>query len=158
MLQRVQTLFLLGVILSMGAIMASPIWMKVDIEKQEKVLLDAQELQHLGAENQVMEAQQTYYILIPVVLSMAIALYSIFRYNNRMAQVVLNLVNIFVIFSSFGIMVYFMRQGEEMLNPDEQGEYQFGLILPMLALVFNSLANRFIRRDERLVKSVDRIR
>ena len=34
----------------------------------------------------------------------------------------------------------------------------FGLFLPAAALICNMIANRFIRKDERLVRSVDRIR
>ena len=35
---------------------------------------------------------------------------------------------------------------------------QLGLAAPALSLIFSILANRFIRKDEKLVKSMDRLR
>jgi len=38
------------------------------------------------------------------------------------------------------------------------GKYGFGLYLPGIAVIGNLLANRFIRRDEKLVREADRLR
>ena len=37
-------------------------------------------------------------------------------------------------------------------------QFKLGTMLPMGGLIFNSLANRFIRRDEKLVRDSDRMR
>jgi hypothetical protein len=47
---------------------------------------------------------------------------------------------------------------ESLLQPELQGNYLMGFYLPVVALLFNLLSNRFIRKDEMLVKSADRIR
>jgi hypothetical protein len=40
----------------------------------------------------------------------------------------------------------------------QHGQYLIGTYLPMGAMVCNLIANRFIRRDENLVRSADRLR
>jgi len=58
-----------------------------------------------------------------------------------------------------GISLYIATSyGNEMLRPEMEGTYKLGFFLPAFALIFNVLSNRFIRRDEKLVRSVDRIR
>jgi len=44
------------------------------------------------------------------------------------------------------------------INASEAGTYQIGFWAILVAMVSNMLANRFIRKDEALVRSVDRIR
>ncbi len=44
------------------------------------------------------------------------------------------------------------------LGIEVAGSYQVGFWAVLVAMVLNMLANRFIRKDEALVRSVDRIR
>ena len=44
------------------------------------------------------------------------------------------------------------------LPPGGSAQYQAGLALPVLALLFQWLAGRSIRKDEQLVRSMDRLR
>jgi divalent metal cation (Fe/Co/Zn/Cd) transporter len=44
------------------------------------------------------------------------------------------------------------------INAPEAGSYQLGFWAILVAMVANMLANRFIRKDDALVRSVDRIR
>jgi hypothetical protein len=53
---------------------------------------------------------------------------------------------------------YFIYQGETELGMDIRGMFKPGYFLPLGAMIFNSLANRYIKKDEDLVRSVDRIR
>ncbi len=46
----------------------------------------------------------------------------------------------------------------ESLPPGGSAHYQAGLALPVIALVFQWLAGRNIRKDEQLVRSMDRLR
>jgi hypothetical protein len=44
------------------------------------------------------------------------------------------------------------------IDPSAQVEDQIGMFIPMGAGLFGLLANYFIRKDEKLVKSMDRLR
>lgn len=50
------------------------------------------------------------------------------------------------------------REGEAMLDPAHQGRFLSGFYLLFIALFSNIMSNRLIRRDENLVRSMDRIR
>ena len=70
----------------------------------------------------------------------------------------LGALNSLVLAGFLGLSVYFTFRMEKMIGVAGEGTYEFGMYLPAVALICNLLANRFIRKDEALVRSVDRIR
>jgi hypothetical protein len=143
-----------------------PLWEKISIEDQQVVTLTAFSLTHYTIDTTtpdtvptLLTTWQTYYLAILAVLAALVAFYSIFQYNNRLMQVKLGALNSLLMAGVLGVSLYLVSyHGETMLRPEMQGTYKLGFFLPAFALIFNVLSNRFIRRDERLVRSVDRIR
>ena len=56
------------------------------------------------------------------------------------------------------LATYFIYHGESKIGMETRGIFKPGYFLPLGAMILNSLANRFIKKDEDLVRSVDRIR
>lgn len=88
-----------------------------------------------------------------------LAIVNIFKYNNRNTQVRLNylliVIAILLIVLSF---VLFLQEGEEWLNT-AQVEDQAGAYMPFSAILFAALANYFIKKDEKKIRSAyDRLR
>jgi hypothetical protein len=75
-----------------------------------------------------------------------------------MLQLKLGALNVLLIAGTIGAAFYYSNQGEQLLNPTREGSFDAGFYLPTLALILNLLANRFIRRDDQLVRSMDRLR
>jgi predicted membrane channel-forming protein YqfA (hemolysin III family) len=97
---------------------------------------------------------------IPVVKMVGIALiligfFSIFSFKNRKRQMLLNRISIFINALLIGLLLYGLLNLSGGKNFPEKG---IEPIFPFLAIICLLIANRFIRRDERLVKSVDRLR
>ncbi len=136
MLQRIQTVYLILSILVMGALY---MWFPVVEDAAKNVVIDTSEPLVLGL------------ILAPVVLT----LISIFNFKKRQHQFVLNRLSIILNFVLLGVFVYrsLMVSGETLVS--EKG---IGVLLPIISIVFLVLANKAIKRDEDLVKSVDRLR
>ena len=90
-----------------------------------------------------------------IVVSMLLAIFSILKYKNRKLQFVLNRLNIISNFVLLGVFVYrtLTLSGETLVS--EKG---IGVLFPIISIVFLVLANKAIKRDEDLVKSVDRLR
>ncbi|MEN0006605.1 MAG: DUF4293 domain-containing protein [Bacteroidota bacterium] len=87
----------------------------------------------------------------------ALALVSIFLFNNRKLQMRLTIFAfIAVLIGTILGVVSFMTSSSEMGDATIQDE--FGMYLPAVALLFALLAYRFINKDEKLVKSMDRLR
>ena len=91
-------------------------------------------------------------------LSALIAFFEISMYRNRLTQIKLGALNALIMAGVIVSSVYMATQGETKWMPEMTGDYQFGLFLPIAAIILNMMANRFIRRDEMLVRSVDRMR
>ncbi len=82
-------------------------------------------------------------------------LINIFLYKNRKLQIKLNNLTIFVLIVLLGLSIYQvgLLSGEKSFS-----EKDIKLLVPVISIVFLLIANKYIKRDERLVKSVDRIR
>ena len=83
------------------------------------------------------------------------AVLTLISFKNRTKQIIYNRVNIVINFLLLGIVVYHQLNlpGETMVS--EKG---IGVFIPLLVIVFLALANKAIIKDDKLVKSVDRLR
>jgi hypothetical protein len=97
---------------------------------------------------------QIYVILLG--LSTTLTVYSIVSYKKRQNQFVVGRLNIILNLILLGLFVYrsLNLPGETALV-SEKG---IGMFLPIVAIVLLALANKAIKKDEDLVKSVDRLR
>jgi hypothetical protein len=95
--------------------------------------------------------------LVPVffMASALMALLTIFKYKTRQTQFVLG--RLIIVINSFllGILVYFSLN---LSGGTVVSEKCIGLLIPIATIVLVALANKAIKRDEELVKSVDRLR
>lgn len=85
-----------------------------------------------------------------------LAFLEIGKFENRMAQIKMGALNSLLMAGSLGALVYFATQLIE--RNQLAGQYGLSLWLPAGAMISNMVANRFIRRDEKLVRDSERIR
>jgi len=136
MLQRIQTIYLLiSAAISAGFIFLFPLW-----ETKEGI--------------KVFAFQKVLYLSL-FLGSALLSLLSIFMFKNRKLQFVLGRLNIILNFFLLGFFVYLSLNvsGETMVSVKG-----IGMFLPIISIVFLVLGNKAIKRDEDLVKSVDRLR
>lgn len=144
MIQRIQSLILLiAAIVSGGLSSLFTLW---------KATYDA----HFFAYESIMK-DSLYLKPIGVffILSAIMSFITIFLFKNRKLQFVMNRLNILLNFLLLGFIVYNVLNisGETLVS--EKG---IGTFLPILSVFLLVFANRYIKRDEDLVKSVDRLR
>ncbi|MDC6362603.1 MULTISPECIES: DUF4293 domain-containing protein [Flavobacteriaceae] len=136
MIQRIQTFFLLIVAFLAGVLpFFLNLWVTVD-----------------GAE---VHAQNEVWVSIAFYVAAILAVVSILLYKNRQNQFVVNRLNMILNLFLLGFFVYrsLSLSGEAVVS--EKG---IGMLIPVFSIVFLVLANRAIKKDEDLVKSVDRLR
>ena len=136
MIQRIQTLYLLiSAGISGGLIFLFQLW--------------------TTANETVLYAKDEILFLILFLGSAVLALIAIFTFKDRKLQFVLGRLNIILNFILLGLFVYrsLSVSGETLVS--EKG---IGMLLPIFSIVFLVLANKAIKKDEDLVKSVDRLR
>ena len=96
-------------------------------------------------------------------MSLAIAgvvfsLLAIFLYKNRPTQLKLTYIGI-ILSLVFPLVAYLIFNSLAGITADAAGfSFQPGLFLPGISLIMGFLAIRSIRKDDRLVKSMDRLR
>jgi len=148
--------------IAMIAMSFFPLWQKADLETSQLVTMNAFEIrfeqQSENGEMTLLGTQNVMLLSIGAFVAAGIMLFSIFKYKNRMTQVKLNA--LFSLVSAVTIVgaVYFSMKGNALIVPEQQGTFLMGFYLPVVAMFNNFLANRFIRKDEALVRSADRIR
>lgn len=96
-------------------------------------------------------------IVIPAAIAI-LSIVAVFLYKNRPEQIRLTQTGIFLnILLVVGILFFYIERIESVTQTTANYEY-VGIYLPLISLVFLVLAHRFIRRDEKLVRSIDRLR
>jgi len=93
--------------------------------------------------------------IVLFLVSALLSFISIFLYRSRQTQFVLGRLNIILNFILLGLFIFRLFNFSLVINGSEKG---FGLILPVFSIVLLVLANKAIKKDEYLVKSVDRLR
>ncbi|MEI6766570.1 MAG: DUF4293 domain-containing protein [Bacteroidota bacterium] len=156
MIQRIQTLFLLLAIAATGSIFFLPLVSYYGLE--HILMLDITKITNPVPGDVIpgLDKISVLPLFIAYILVIVIALVAIFLYKNRPIQyrvvAVAMLVNILLV---AGIFYYADKIGK-MINVAPA--YGAGVYLAIVPLIFFVLAQRYIRRDEKLVRSADRLR
>ncbi|PTT37147.1 DUF4293 domain-containing protein [Chryseobacterium sp. HMWF028] len=80
---------------------------------------------------------------------------SIFSFKNRKRQILLNTISIIINVLLIGVLVYWLLNLSGGIHFPEKG---IEPVFPFVAVICLLIANVYTRKDERLVKSVDRLR
>jgi Domain of unknown function (DUF4293) len=154
MWQRKQTVFLAIVVLCMTASILFPIWRSVETGIEHSLF----PLHYSVLEGGVKSTLYFPYSLsaICAIAAATIALFEIGKYQNRMLQIKLGALNSLFMAGAIGSSVYFAT--DLIKTTRLAGDYGMALFLPIIAMVSNMVANRFIRKDEKLVRDAERLR
>ena len=143
MIQRIQTIYLLiASIVSGGLIFVFNLWKTL---KEQIFVLD------LFKEGLFTLNVVPFMFITSTILSLV----TIFLYKNRKLQFVIGRIIILMNLFLLGLLIYLSLtlSGETIVS--EKG---IGMFLPILVVLLIVLANKAIKKDEDLVKSVDRLR
>ena len=139
----------------MGAFLGFPLWGKASAN--ESASLTALQLAH--QQGKTTYITPVYYLAILAVLIAVVAIFALFKYRNRLFQMGLCAVNAILLTVTMGLVLYItLYKAKAFFAPSDQGQYSYGFYALVAALLFNMFANRFIRRDEKLVQESNRIR
>lgn len=97
-------------------------------------------------------------LLVSVIIALGVlAIICIFLFKNRKLQFRLSILG--VLFSIGFLFIEYLKVEEfKKENSILTGSYQLGALLPIVMIIFFFLAARGIYKDEKLVKSLDRLR
>jgi hypothetical protein len=154
MWQRVQTIFLAVAIACLVATIFFPIW-EVKTETTRLTLYPLYYRAQMGT-----DVQEIYFpyciVAILAIAAATVAFMEIQKFNNRLLQMKMGMLNALLMAACLFTTVYFAMSLQK--TAQAPGNFGFSVYLPFAAMVLNMIANRFIRRDEKLVKDSDRLR
>ena len=94
-------------------------------------------------------------ILFLCAVLILVGFFSILSYKNRKRQILLNNISIFINALLLGLLAYWLLNLSGGIQFPEKG---IEPIFPLISMISLLIANVFIKKDDRLVKSVDRLR
>jgi hypothetical protein len=156
MWQRIQTVFLALVVVTMIVGIFVPIWVWEDGASGSSHKLFA--LHYLVTEDGTSSSAYVPYSLTGILMAMAatIAVMQIRRFDNRITQIKMGAFNTLVL---LGVMISAVLFSNKLTNQvGFYGSNNLSYWIIFAGVAFNWLALRFIRRDEKLVRDSDRIR
>ena len=144
MIQRIQSIYLfVATLLSGVLILIVNLW---ENELGEKIYV----MDSFNSGNTLIIAMGAMFFV-----SALLTLIAIFNFKNRQMQFVIGRLVILINFILLGVLVYYTQNLSGEVQVSEKG---IGLLIPILVILLVVMANKAIKKDEELVKSVDRLR
>lgn len=141
MIQRIQSLWLLLAASAGTLTYVLPLW--------SGQLQDGSQKQYFGREN--------LFFFALVVATVLLALVTLFIFKNRAKQKVLTIIGLLLSLVLVTLELVFVDAYKKTLNLIESA-WQPGALMPMVMMILFFLAWQGIKKDERLIKSLERLR
>ena len=161
MIQRIQTIFLFLYIAALISTFFFPVWQKISFDEQTNEV----DVIVTGHVSSVVYDKAGDAIIIDnfwvggfIIIACIVAAISIFSFRNRLTQIKLGTLN--SLFTSL-LVIYYLYEifyNIDYVDIKDKISFLISFYLIFLAIFFNFLANRFIRKDELLVRESERIR
>ena len=152
MIQRIQTIYLMLAAIMLGLTFAFP-FATYNLD-QTDVLFNA-----YGVSENAGEMSTFFPYYITIALSMGLALFSILQYKKRKVQITVGrlIYLLLAITIAFIFIDFYSLKGQFEIDSSAVS-CGVSMFLPVAALPIIFMANRNIRKDEALIKSLDRLR
>lgn len=154
MWQRIQTVFLAVVVISMIALIFMPIWVYAPETENSHQLFA---LHYTEKTNGVANTVYMPYAITAMlaIATATVAFISIGKFSNRVLQMKLGVLNSLLMLGTMVAIVVFIL---DLAKAHQGGQYGSGFWMVAIGVAANFLANRFIRRDEKLIRDSERLR
>jgi hypothetical protein len=155
MIQRIQTLYLVGIVILSGIVAFSPIADLLNKADNLLYLVDFNGISLVKTTGNIIESRIWGLTSISSVVSI-LALITIFSYKKRLKQIRLTVINMVFILCYYIFLILYLWSACARLHTD--WHLRFVVVFPLINLILSYLAIGAIGKDEKLIKSMDRLR
>jgi len=145
MIQRIQSIFLLIVVILSAVLLVVPVY----------ELHDFSRIDPDGMIKTFNISDNTLLMILNYAIGI-LAFVTIFMYKWRNVQI--RMCNIGLLLTCLLIGLLFFVADTMSSNMNQRVQYKYGSYLPLIELVFLFLASRYVKKDEEMVRSADRLR
>ena len=156
MLQRIQTLYLLIIVVAMSLTLFLPSMRAISPEGIDYALSTLRGVYPVEQGGFHLSGV-TMWLTITNVVILLIALFTIFMYKWRIIQIRFSIFNMVLLIGYYAIF-FFTRYVILQQNTMDSTTFSWPIILPLISAILTYLALRAIGKDEALVRSLDRLR
>ena len=155
MIQRIQTLYLLTIVVLSGITLFSPVADLLNKADLSIYIVDYQGIFLVNPTGNIFQSSVWGLTAIAAMVPI-ISLITIFLYKRRIIQIRLSIFNMVLMAGYYGLLFVYLWFAGQNLHTD--WSLRIVTAFPLINIVLNSLAIRAIGRDEALVKSLNRLR
>lgn len=155
MIQRIQTLYLLVIVILSGFIIFSPIADLINSVDKLTYLVNFKGISLVTTTGNAIVSNIWGLTAISMVVPV-ISLITIFSFKNRIKQIRFSVINMIFMLGYYVFLCYYIWSACSQLHTD--WHLRLSTVLPLVNLILNYLAIGAIGKDENLVKSADRLR
>lgn len=155
MIQRIQTLYLFAIVILSCITFFLPVADLIQATTGIHYLIDYKGIYLVNASGNTFNSSVWGLTAIAAIIPI-FALYTIFSFKNRLKQIRLCVLNMLFMLLYYVILITYVWLASQRLNVD--WHLRFVTVFPLINLIFNYLAIGGIGKDEKLVKSLDRLR
>jgi len=155
MIQRIQTLYLLAIVILSGFVIFSPVADLINKADNLIYLVDWKGISFVKPTGYVIESNVWWLTTVSTIVPI-ISLITIFSFKNRVKQIRLSVINMFFMVSFYLVLFIYLWSACARLHTD--WHLRMVSVFPLVNLILSYLAIGAIGKDENLVKSTDRIR
>ncbi len=154
MIQRIQSVYLALALLSMALMFAFKVAGVNSAEGEVVLTIYGVTLADAALNLPILAIPLYVYTLLII----AVLLVQLLMFRNRKTQMTIGRVS-YLLILGFVVLVYFAAdQMTQLVVATDELRYGAGVYFPVAAVAFVFLANRSIKKDEELVRSLDRLR
>lgn len=155
MIQRIQSLYLLTIVILSGFTLLTPLADFLNQAEGLHYLLGFKGIYLIEPKGDIFEssawALSAIATLVPI-----ISFITLFSFKKRIKQIRLCVINMFLLIGYYVLLFIYVWFASQRLNAE--WTLRFATVFPLINLIINYLAMGAIGKDEKLVKSLDRIR
>ena len=155
MIQRIQTVYLLLIVILSGFVVFSPLADLLNNADKLNYLVDFKGISLIQATGNIIESRIWALTSVSMVVPI-LALITIFSFKNRVKQIRLTVINMFFIVCFYIFLLMYLWPACVHLHAD--WHLRIASVFPLVNLILSYLAIGAIGKDEKLIKSMDRIR
>jgi hypothetical protein len=156
MIQRIQSVYLLLIVILAGLTIAMPAASLINVKSNLLYLIDIRGISLVQPTGEAVFQSSASMLTTFAAVFGTISAITLFSYKKRLKQIRLLVLNFLFMVGYYIALAIYVWMACKDLNAE--WHLRFTAILPLISMILNYLAIGAIGKDEKLVKSLDRIR
>ena len=156
MIQRIQSIYLLIITILAGLTIGLPVADLINTASHVNYVMDVRGISLVQPTGELVFLSATSFTTSLAAVFGTLSLFTLFSYKKRVKQIRLSVMNFLIMIGYYIALAIYIWMASKDLSVE--WHLRIPVVFPLIAMILNYLAIGAIGKDEKLVKSLDRIR